>query len=65
MYVYMRMCSSYLSIVAGIASKQLHNILSAIIVLLTPCMECCNHAGIVYTFQSIEKKVKKGRIKES
>ena len=28
-------------------------------------MECYGHAEIVYTFQWIEKKVKKGRIKES
>ena len=27
-------------------------------------MECCGHAEIVYAFQSIEKKVKKGSIKE-
>ena len=33
--------------------------------LFTPCMECCGHAEIVYAFQSIEKKVKKGSIKES
>ena len=33
--------------------------------LFTPCMECCGHAEIVYAFQSIEKKVTKGRIKES
>ena len=26
---------------------------------------CCGHAEIVYAFQSIEKKVMKGRIKES
>ena len=26
-------------------------------------MACCGHAEIVYAFQSIEKKVKKGRIK--
>ena len=30
--------------------------------LFTPCMECCGHAEIVYAFQSIEKKVKKGSI---
>ena len=35
------------------------------IVPVTPCMECCGHAEIVYAFQSIEKKVMKGRIKES
>ena len=28
-------------------------------------MECCGHTEIVYAFQSIEKKVKKGRVKES
>ena len=28
-------------------------------------MECCGHAEIVYAFQSIEKKGKKGSIKES
>ena len=28
-------------------------------------MECCGYSEIVYAFQSIEKKVKKGRIKES
>ena len=28
-------------------------------------MECCGHAEIVYAFQWIEKKVKKGSIKES
>ena len=33
--------------------------------LFTPCMECCGHAEIVYAFQSIENKVKKGSIKES
>ena len=33
--------------------------------LFTPCMECCGQAEIVYAFQSIEKKVKKGSIKES
>ena len=27
-------------------------------------MECCGQAEIVYAFQSIEKKVKKGSIKE-
>ena len=26
-------------------------------------MECCGHAEIVCAFQSIEKKIKKGRIK--
>ena len=31
----------------------------------TPWMECCGHMQIVYAFQSIEKKVVKGRIKES
>ena len=31
--------------------------------LFTPCMESCGHAKIVYVFQWIEKKVKKGRIK--
>ena len=35
-----------------------------IIVPFTPCMECCGHAEIVYAFQLIEKKVKKGSIKE-
>ena len=38
---------------------------SALLYLFTPCMECCGHAEIVYAFQSIEKKVKKGSIKES
>ena len=63
------------------ASKQLHNIPSAmhvaiyklvriikqqarIMFLLAPCMEYCGQAEIVYAFQWIEKKVKKGRIKE-
>ena len=30
----------------------------------TPYMEFCGHTEIVYAFQSIEKKVKKGSIKE-
>ena len=34
-------------------------------IIVPPCMECCGHAEIVYAFQWIEKKVKKGRIKES
>ena len=34
--------------------------------IIVPCMECCGHAEIVYyAFQLIEKKVKKGSIKES
>ena len=36
-----------------------------IVPVYTPCMECCGQAEIVYAFQSIEKKVKKGSIKES
>ena len=36
-----------------------------IIVPVYTFMECCGHAEIVYAFQSIEKKVKKGSIKES
>ena len=37
----------------------------ALLYLFTPCMECCGQAEIVYAFQWIEKKVKKGSIKES
>ena len=34
----------------------------ALLYLFTPCMECCGHAEIVYSFQWIEKKVMKGSI---
>ena len=36
-----------------------------IVPVYTMYMECYGHAEIVYAFQSIEKKVMKGRIKES
>ena len=38
---------------------------ACIIVPVYTLYECYGHAEIVYAFQSIEKKVKKGSIKES
>ena len=45
--------------------EAIYNYKTAGIYLFTPCMECCGHAESVYTFQLTEKKVMKGRIKES
>ena len=70
-HVCMRKCNTYVRNLE-IASKPLHNNPSEtfheaiyknsrciLLFQFTPCMECCGHTKIVYTFQSIEKKVRK------
>ena len=49
----------------AISNYKMAGVHYCILYLFTPCMECCGHAEIVYAFQLIEKKAKKGSIKES